>query len=161
MPKNHIITGLDIGTGSIKILVANLESGEEKLEVLSLVRENSFGVRRGVVVNVEGVSNILQNSLSRIKEDVGFKINSAYVNVDGSHLFSLPSRGTIAVSRADQKISEEDINRVLQAAQTISLPSNKEIFDVFPREFIIDGQKGIKEVLGLQGVRLEAEVLVL
>jgi len=161
MPKNHIITGLDIGTGSIKILVANLESGEEKLEALSLVRENSFGVRRGVVVNVEGVSNILQNSLSRIKEDVGFKINSAYVNVDGSHLFSLPSRGTIAVSRADQKISEEDINRVLQAAQTISLPSNKEIFDVFPREFIIDGQKGIKEVLGLQGVRLEAEVLVL
>ena len=161
MPKKYIITGLDIGTGSIKILVANKESEGEKFEVISQMRENSSGIRRGVVVNVEGVSNVLQDSLSRIKEEVGFKINSVYVNVDGSHLFSLPSRGTIAVSRADQKISEEDINRVLQAAQTMSLPSNKEIFDVFPREFIIDGQKGVKEVLGLQGVRLEAEVLVL
>ena len=161
MPKKYIITGLDIGTGSIKILVANKESEGEKFEVISQMRENSSGIRRGVVVNVEEVSNILASFLSQIKEETGVKINSVYVNVDGSHLFSLPSRGTIAVSRADQKISEEDIQRVLQAAQTFSLPSNKEIFDAFPREFIIDGERGIKEALGLQGVRLEAEVLVL
>jgi len=161
MPKKYIITGLDIGTGSIKILVANKESEGEKFEVISQMRENSSGIRRGVVVNVEEVSNILASFLSQIKEETGVKINSVYVNVDGSHLFSLPSRGTIAVSRADQKISEEDIQRVLQAAQTFSLPSNKEIFDAFPKEFIIDGERGIKEALGLQGVRLEAEVLVL
>jgi len=161
MAKGHIITGLDIGTGSIKVLVVNKELGGEKFEVVSQIKESSSGVRRGVVVNVEEVSNILQRSLFQTKEETGQKINSVYVNVDGSHLFSLPSRGTIAVSRADQKISEEDIQRVLQAAQTFSLPSNKEIFDAFPREFIIDGERGIKEALGLQGVRLEAEVLVL
>lgn len=161
MSKTNIITGVDIGTGNIKILVANKEPGEEKLQVVSQVRENSSGVRKGVVVDVEEVSNILQDSFSRIDEEVGFKISSVYINVDGSHLFSLFSRGTIAVSRADRKISEEDIQRVLQAAQTISLPSNKEIFDIFPKEFIIDGQSGIKTALGLEGVRLEAEVLVL
>ena len=161
MSKTNIITGVDIGTGSIKILVANKEPGEEKLQVVSQVRENSSGVRKGVVVDVEEVSNILQDSFSRIDEEVGLKISSVYINVDGSHLFSLFSRGTIAVSRADRKISEEDIQRVLQAAQTISLPSNKEIFDIFPKEFIIDGQSGIKTALGLEGVRLEAEVLVL
>ena len=161
MPKGYIITGLDIGTGSLKILVVNKELGGEKFEVVSQIKESSSGIRRGVVVNVEEVSNILSSFLSQIKEETGVKINSVYVNVDGSHLFSLPSRGTIAVSRADQKISEEDIQRVLQAAQTFSLPSNKEIFDAFPREFIIDGERGIKEALGLQGVRLEAEVLVL
>jgi len=154
-----LVTGLDIGTGSIKILVVKKEG--EKLEVVSHIQENSSGVRRGVVVNVEEVSNILGSFLSQIKEETGEQVQSVYVNVDGSHLFSLPSRGTIAVSRADQKISEEDIQRVLQAAQTFSLPSNKEIFDAIPREFIIDGERGIKEALGLQGVRLEAEVLVL
>lgn len=161
MSKTNIITGVDIGTGSIKILVANKEPGEEKLQVVSQVRENSLGVRKGVVVDVEQVSNILRDSFSQMNEEVGLKISSVYINVDGSHLFSLPSCGTVAVSRADGKISEEDIQRVLQAAQTISLPSNKEIFDVFPKEFIIDGQSGIKTALGLQGVRLEVEVLVL
>ena len=161
MPKRNIITGLDIGTESIKILVANKESEEEKLKVISRIRESSSGIRRGVVVDVEEVSNILQRSLFQIKEETGQKINSVYVNINGSHLFSFPSRGSVAVSRADQKISEEDIQRALQAAQTFSLSSNKEIFDAFPREFIIDGERGIKEALGLQGVRLETEVLVL
>ncbi len=160
MPKANIITGLDIGTGNIKILVASKEPGQE-LQAISQIKENSSGVRRGVVVGVEEAASVLENIFSKIKEETGFKVESVFVNIDGSHLFSLPSRGTIAVSRADQKISEEDINRVLQAAQTISLPLNKEIFNAFPQEFIIDGEHGIKEALGLQGVRLEAEVLVL
>ncbi|PIQ98279.1 MAG: cell division protein FtsA [Candidatus Nealsonbacteria bacterium CG11_big_fil_rev_8_21_14_0_20_39_9] len=160
MAKPSLVTGLDIGTSSIKILLAQKESGSAPQAVF-LTKESSSGIRRGVVVGTEEVTNLLNNSLSKIKEETGLKINSVFVNVDGSHIFSLPSRGTIAVSRADQKISEEDISRVLQAAQTISLASNKEIFDAIPREFIIDGEKGIKEAVGLQGVRLEAEVLVL
>jgi len=113
------------------------------------------------VIDTEEVSNILENILERVKTETGARINSVYLNVGGSHIFSTSSHGLVSVSRADQKISEEDVNRVLQAAQTFSLPSNKEIFDVFPKEFIVDGEKGIKEVLGMQGVRLEAEVLVL
>ena len=160
MAKVRLITGLDIGTSAIKILVAQ-KSLNSELEVISQIQEPAAGIRRGVVIDTDEVSNILQNSLEKVKTETGARINSVYANVGGSHTFSIPSHGLVSVSRADQKISEEDINRVLQAAQTFSLPSNKEIFDVLPREFIVDGEKGIKEALGMQGVRLEAEVLVL
>ena len=160
MARAHLITGLDIGTSTIKTLVAQ-KSLNSELEVISQIQEPAAGTRKGVVIDTEEVSNILQNILERVKAETGARINSVYLNVGGSHLFSTSSHGLVSVSRADQKISEEDVNRVLQAAQTFSLPSNKEIFDVFPREFIVDGEKGIKEVLGMQGVRLEAEVLVL
>jgi cell division protein FtsA len=160
MAKGHLITGLDIGTSAIKILVAQ-KSLNSELEVISQISEPVTGTRKGVVIDTEEVSNVLENILEKVKAETGQKINSVYLNVGGSHIFSTSSHGLVSVSRADQKISEEDVNRVLQAAQTFSLPSNKEIFDVSPREFIVDGEKGIKEVLGMQGVRLEAEVLVL
>lgn len=160
MARTHLITGLDIGTSAIKTLVAQKSSNTE-LEVISQIQEPASGIRKGVVIGAEVVSNILQNILERVKTETGARINSVYLSVGGSHVFSTSSHGLVSVSRADQKISEEDVSRVLQAAQTFSLPSNKEIFDIFPREFIVDGEKGIKEVLGMQGVRLEAEVLVL
>jgi len=161
MPKINIIAGLDIGTSSLKILVAK-KSEEPDLEVLALVKANSAGVRKGVVVDVDEVSNIIQDLVNQVnRETSGQKISSVYVNIGGSHIFCTPSHGLVSVSRADQKISEEDISRVLQAAQIFSLPSNKEILDVFTREFIVDGEKEIKEPLGMQGVRLEVEVSVL
>jgi len=160
MAKPSIITGLDIGTSKIKVLVTN-KNREGKLESVSNFEENSEGVRRGTIVDVEKVSNILRNLFSKISGETDQKINQVFVNLNGVHLFSTFSHGLVSVSRADQKISEEDIQRVLQAAQAINLPSNKEIFDALPKEFIIDGEKGIKEPLDLQGVRLEAEVLAL
>jgi len=158
MGKTNLICGLDIGTQNIKILVAKREP--EGLAVFNYQEFPSSGIRRGVVIHPEETSRILREIFLKIKEE-GQKIDSLYLNIGGAHLFSTPSRGAIAVSRADQKISEEDINRVLETAKTINLSSNKEIFDVIPQEFIIDGEKGIKEPLGLKGVRLEAEVLVL
>jgi len=161
MAKERFITGLDIGTSSIKTLTVKRESKEEGLGLVLKSSEISDGVRKGTVVGVEKVSSICKDIFSKISEDLGQDINSIYINLSGSHLFSTPSRGLVSVSRADQKISEEDIQRVLQAARTINLSSNKEIFEVFPKEYIIDGVKGIKEPLGLQGVRLEVEVLAL
>ncbi len=160
MSKINIITGLDIGTSSLKLLVAK-KTRESEFEVLALVKENSVGVRKGVIVDIEEVSNIVQTLVSQAEEISGQKISSVYVNIGGSHIFCVLSHGLVSVSRADQKISEEDINRVLQEAQTFSLPSNKEILNVFPKEFIVDGEKEIKEPLGMQGVRLEVEVLAL
>ncbi len=161
MAKPSIITGLDIGTTAIKVLIAQQKPKESELEVVSLIREPAVGIRKGVVINPEETSEVLGGILGQIKTETERRIDSVYLNVGGSHLFLTPSHGLISVSRADQRISEEDITRVLQAARTFSLPSNKEIFDVFPKEFIIDGQNGIKEPLGLQGVRLEVEVLAL
>ena len=160
MAKPSIIAGLDIGTSKIKVLLVS-QSNEGKLELVLKKEENSEGVRRGVIIDPERISDILRGLFSRISEEVGQKINSVYLNLGGSHIFCTPSHGLVSVSRADQKISEEDINRVLKEAEAINLSSNKEIFDVLPKEFIINGEKGIKEPLGLQGVRLEVEVLAL
>lgn len=161
MMKNHIITGLDIGSSSIKALVAMPKKESADFEILSQVSEPCFGVRRGVVVDEERVSTIVSSVLKKAENEIGRKIKNVFVNIGGSHIFSTFSHGTIAVSRADQKISQEDIERVLQAAQTFSLPQNREILEVFPREFVVDGEAGIKQALGMQGVRLETEILVL
>lgn len=161
MSKIKIITGLDIGSDTIKLLVAQKNFQDSNLEVLSYLEENSAGIRRGVVIDPDKVSIILQKLFEKVKEQTGKKINSVFVNINGSHIFSTNSRGLVSVSRADQKVSSEDINRVLQAAQTVSLPSNRQILEAFPKEFIIDGEKGIKEPLGLHGIRLEAEVLII
>jgi len=161
MAKNHIITGLDLGTKSIKVLVASYKNGSKELEVFGQSEIPSFGIRKGVVVNIDEVSKNIREIFLPLQQEIGRRIEDVYVNVSGSHIYCTPSHGTIVVSRADQRISEEDINRVIQDAQAFSLPSNKEIMDVYPREFIVDGQGQIKEPLDMQGVRLEAEVVTL
>jgi len=161
MAKKHFISGLDIGSGTIKILVVQKKQNQEDFEVLSFVEKPSSGIRNGVVINPSEVTNIIKEALEETEGQINQKINSVYLNVAGCHIFSIASHGLVSVSRVDQKISNEDVERVLQAAQTISLSSNKEILEVLPKEFIIDGEKGIKEVVGLRGVRLEAEVLAL
>lgn len=159
MAKNRIITGLDIGTNSIKCLVA--EKRGQEWNTLSYLQLPSFGLRRGAVVNVEETSRNVQLLVSAVERNAGRRIDSALVNIGGSHLYTTPSDGLISVSRADHVISQEDIERVLQATRAINIPLNEEILDVFPSEFIIDGQKGIKQPLGLIGVRLEAKVILL
>lgn len=163
MPKNsHIITGLDIGTSQIRVLVAAKKPDSENLEILSRAEIPSFGIRRGVVIDVDEVSQRIHDGLRGLQEEIGRKIEDVYVNVGGSHIFATPSHGGVVVSRADQKISEEDKNRVLQAAESsFPLPLNKEILDISPREFIVDSQKQIKDPVGMQGLRLEVDVLTL
>ncbi|MFH1036826.1 MAG: cell division protein FtsA [Patescibacteria group bacterium] len=159
MAKGHIIVGLDIGTNMTKVLVAVKNPNKEEFEVLSLVQEPSLGVRKGVVFNTENVTEIYQIALKKAEEESDRKIDSVYVNIGGAHIFSTFSHGLVSVSRADRKIPEEDVDRVLQAAQTVSLPSNKKILKVLPKEFIVDGERGLKDPVGMEGVRLEADVL--
>lgn len=159
MAKPRIVTGLDIGTHTIKLLV--VQRNQNSWEVLSYAQMPSFGLRRGAVVNAEETAKNVQLLVSQVEQEHGIKINSVFVNIGGNHLYTTPSDGLISVSRADRIISQEDIDRVLQATKAISISSNEDILDVFPREFIIDDQKGIKQPLGLVGVRLEAKVVLL
>lgn len=155
----NLISAIDIGTSKIKILVS--QKKRETLEAIFLDQEPSEGIRRGVVVEPNKVSQVLNKLLVKANQKLRTKISSVYVNLGGSYIFSLPSRGLISVSRADQTISEDDIQRVLNEAKAISVGQNKEIFDAIPREFSVDGEKGIKEPLGLKGTRLEVDVLAL
>jgi len=159
MPKANLITGLDIGTSEIKALVAK-QNSKGNLETLCLVRKPVVrGMRRGVVIEPAEISRILEEISQEIEEKTAERVDSLYVSIGGSHIFCVPSQGTVAVSRADKRISEDDIERVIEAAQTFSLPSNKKILNTFPRNFIVDGEK-IKEPLDLEGVRLEVEALI-
>ncbi len=158
--KGNIVAGLDIGTYSIKALVTQRKG--KHWDVLSYAEIPSFGLRRGAVVNVEDTARNIQLLISGVEKDCGKKINSVFVNIGGSRLYVTPSDGIISVSRADQRISKEDVERVLQATRAINIYSkNDEILDVFPREFIVDDQKGIKQPVDLTGIRLEAKVLLL
>jgi len=161
MAKPYIITGLDIGSGYIKMLAVSKKSADDDFEILGYAQAPSFGIRKGVVVDVPKAASIVSTLAKKISEESGQKIGSVYASLGGGHVFCLSSKGLVSVSRADQKISEEDVERVLKAAQAISLSSNKEIIEIMPKEFIVDGGSGVKEALGMQGVRLEAETLVL
>ncbi|MDD3399777.1 MAG: cell division protein FtsA [Candidatus Pacebacteria bacterium] len=161
MARNHVIAGLDIGTSSIKAIAVARDPETNALEVMGQVNTPVFGVRRGVVFKIDQVSKSISDALSQLQAQTGYRIEDVYTNIGGSHIFSTPSHGTVVVSRADQKISEEDVNRVIQASQAFSLPSNREILDIFPREFIVDGQGNIKEPYDMQGLRLEVDVLAL
>lgn len=161
MARPRHIVGLDIGTHSIKILSAFKKPNEDCFEISGKAQNFSFGVRKGVVIDPRKVGEIITSLLAKIKEETGKKIEGVFANIGGSHLSCLSSRGSVSVSRADRKISEEDVDRAIQIAKTFLLPSNREIIDIFPKDFIIDGERGIKQPQGLEGVRLEADILAL
>lgn len=161
MSRPHIINALDIGTNSVKLLSVAKKQNEDGFEVIGQEQELSAGVRRGVVIDPIRASEIVGTLIERMENSTGNKIDGVYAGVGGGHICSISSRGLVSVSRADQKISGEDIDRVIHAAKTFPIPPNKEVIGIFPREFIVDGVSGIKEAIGMQGVRLEADVLVL
>lgn len=157
MPSKNFLVGLDIGSHKTRAMAIY---SDEK-EVISKTSEPTFGVRKGVVVDPDTVSKIVTSVLEGIEEQTGEVVNEVQVSLGGSHVFSVVSEGTVAVSRADQVISEEDVRRAVDAAQTFSLKKNREILEVFPKEFTVDKESGVREPVGMKGVRLEAEIVVL
>lgn len=157
---NDIITGIDIGSHSIYTVVA--QKKEDLLpQIIGVGFSRSSGIRGGVIVDINEARTSIAESIRAAERIIGFKINKAFVSIGGSHVATHPSRGVIAVSRADGEISFEDVERVINAAQTFSMPNNREILHVIPREFIVDGEGGIKDPLGMRGVRLEANTLII
>lgn len=158
--KPNIVAGLDVGSSSVKMMVAR-KTEDARLEVLGFAEESSSGMRKGAVVKSEEVAKRIAMVKARAENVSSQKVDEVTVNLGGSHVFVASSRGVVAVSRADGEISQEDVERVLDAAQAFSLPSNKEVLEVFPKEFLVDGEGSVKEAVGMRGIRLEAEVLAL
>lgn len=161
MSKNYFITGLDVGTSETKVLVTEKKSGQNELEIISQVSVPSNGVRKGIIVNVDEASKSIMHAMKEAQEIARQRIKNVYCSVGGSHIFVVSGQGRVAVSRADETVSKEDIDRAVSAATAFSLPANKEIIDVMPKDFVLDGEGGIKDVEGMKGIRLEANVLLL
>lgn len=160
MVKPYIIAGIDIGNSQVKIVIARV-GDSLRPEILGTGSALSEGLRKGMVVDMEETINNIGSAVQQAEAMAGTQIKKAFVAVNGLHIKTQISRGVIAVSRADNEISQNDIDRVVQAASVISMPANREIIHVIPRNFIVDGTEYVKNPLGMKGVRLEADVIII
>jgi len=158
--SSNYITGIDIGNASVKTVIAEMSPDTDAPRIVGVGNALSNGLRRGMVVDMEEAIQSVRDSVQQAELMSGSKIRQAHVSINGLHIKTQTSRGVIAVSRADNEIAQSDISRLIEAASTVSLPSNYEIIHVIPRTFIIDGTERVKNPLGMKGVRLEVEVLL-
>lgn len=158
----NIITALDVGTSTVQTVVAERKKGENGLRILGIGNAPSSGVRRGIVVDLEDVTSAIRRSAHEAQKAAGVPVRSVWLAVGGAHVSVSSSRGVVAVSRADQEISQEDVKRVIAAAGTFVVKNpNKEILHMIPRDFKVDNEPGIKDPLGMHGVRLEVDTLII
>ncbi len=157
MRKNGHIVGLDIGTSSIRALVGRaLPDGS--IDILGVGHNASTGLRKGVVVNLEHTIRSIGKAVDEAEELTGVKIHSVFAGIAGGHVEGINSRGMVGVSRKDREITKDDVDRAIVAAKAVKLPVDREALHVIPQDYIVDNQDGIKDPVGMMGVRLEARV---
>ena len=153
--ENNIIAALDIGTSKVVTIVGEI-SPENVLEVIGIGSNPSRGLKRGVVVNIESTVQSIQRAIEEAELMAGCEIHTVYSGIAGSHVRSLNSHGIVAIR--DKEVSASDVDRVIDAARAVAIPADQKVLHVLPQEFLIDSQEGIREPIGMSGVRLEAKV---
>ncbi len=153
--ERRLLVGLDIGTSKVVAVVGELSS-EGVLEVIGIGSHPSRGLKRGVVVNIESTVQSIQRAVEEAELMAGCEINTVYAGIAGSHIRSLNSHGIVAIR--EKEVSQTDVERVIDAARAVAIPADQRILHVLPQEFVIDTQEGIREPIGMSGVRLEAKV---
>ena len=157
MPKNGHIVGIDIGTKKVTVLIGAV-TDERKIEVIGIGTADSQGLRKGVVVNLDATSEAIRKAQEEAELMAGVKINAAFIGISGAHIKSFNSRGVVAVSGKNRVISKDDIRRAIEQSKAVSIPPDREILHVIPQEYVVDEQDGIKDPLGMNGIKLEVNV---
>jgi len=158
--SSNCIFALDVGSSSIRSIVGEILPNLP-LQIIAANTTESQGIRRGQIFDQDDAGEAIQTNINEIEQRTGGKIPSFIASVGGPHIQSITSRGVIAASRADGEITDDDVQRAVKAAEAVSLPKNKEIIHVIPKEFIVDKEKGIRDPIGMHGVRLEVECEVI
>ncbi len=153
--SNNMIVGLDIGTSKVVAIVGEVNA-DGSLSIVGIGRHRSRGLKKGTVVNIESTVQSIQRAIEEAELMAGCRIHSVYAGIAGSHIRSMNSHGIVAIR--DREVYPADIERVIDAAQAVAIPADQKILHILPQEFIIDSQEGVKEPLGMSGVRLEAKV---
>jgi cell division protein FtsA len=162
MAKNNIIVGLDVGTSKVRAAIASIKGKEEKRpKIIGIGESSSSGMRKGVVVDIEEMTKTIKRAIDQAERASGVSVEKAFVSIGGSHIKAKESKGIVAVSRADEEVSQDDVLRAINNASAVSLDPNREVIHVIPREFNIDGQEGIQDPRGMTGVRLEVDTLII
>jgi cell division protein FtsA len=150
-----VVVGLDIGTSKVVALVGELAQ-DGGIDIIGLGSQPSRGLKKGVVVNIESTVQSIQRAVEEAELMAGCEINAVYAGIAGSHIRSLNSHGVVAIR--DREVTEADVAQVIEAAKAVAIPADQRILHVLPQEFVIDGQEGIRDPIGMSGVRLEAKV---
>jgi len=153
--EKNLIVGLDIGTSKVVAIVAEV-SVESGMEIIGIGSHPSRGLKKGVVVNIESTVQSIQRAIEEAELMAGCQIHSVYAGIAGSHIRSLNSHGIVAIR--DSEVNPADVDRVIDAARAVAIPADQKILHILPQEFVIDKQEGIREPVGMSGVRLEAKV---
>ncbi|AFT71751.1 Cell division protein FtsA [Alloalcanivorax dieselolei B5] len=152
---DNMIVGLDIGTSKVVAIVGQVTS-EGTVEVVGLGSQPSRGMKKGVVVDIEATVRSIQRAVEEAELMAGCQIHSVYAGIAGSHVRSLNSHGIVAIR--DREVMQADIDRVIDAAQAVAIPADQKTLHVLPQEYVVDNQEGVREPVGMSGVRLEAKV---
>jgi len=160
MPKNSYIVGFDIGTKKVAAIIGEITE-EKKIEIIGIGSADSKGLRKGVVVNLEATVEAIKKAQEEAELMAGVEIDSAFIGISGAHIKSFNSRGVIAVSGKNKEINQEDIKRVIDQSKAVSIPPDREIIHIIPQEFVVDEQDGIKDPLGMSGIKLEVNVHII
>jgi cell division protein FtsA len=153
--ERNLIVGLDIGTSKVAAIVGELTS-DGNIEIIGIGSTPSRGLKKGVVVNLESTVQSIQRAIEEAELMAGCQIKSVYAGIAGSHIRSLNSHGIVAIK--DKEVTQYDIDRVIDSARAVAIPADQKILHILPQEFVIDLQEGIKEPIGMSGIRLEAKV---
>ncbi|MCP5326358.1 MAG: cell division protein FtsA [Oceanospirillaceae bacterium] len=152
---NKLIVGLDIGTSKVVAIVGELRA-DGSIEVVGIGKHASRGMKKGVVVNIESTVQSIQRAIEEAELMAGCQIHSVFAGIAGSHIRSMNSHGIVAIK--DREVVQADIDRVMDAAKAVAIPADQKILHILPQEYVIDQQEGVKEPIGMAGVRLEAKV---
>ncbi len=153
--ERDLLVGLDIGTSKVVAIVGEMQADGD-VEVIGIGSHRSRGLKKGVVVNIESTVQSIQRAVEEAELMAGCQIHSVYVGIAGSHVRSLNSHGIVAIK--EREVTQGDVERVLDAARAVAIPADQEILHTLPQEYIIDSQEGVREPIGMSGVRLEAKV---
>src|SRR4030095_1986098 len=149
------IVGLDIGTSKVAAIVGEI-TADGQIEIIGIGSARSRGLKKGVVVNIESTVQSIQRAVEEAELMAGCRIDEVYAGIAGSHVRSLNSHGIVAIR--DREVFPQDIERVIDAAQAVAIPADQKVLHILPQEYLVDNQEGVREPLGMSGVRLEAKV---
>jgi len=161
MAKNQIISAIDIGTTKVTTLIASLSEESDKVNVIGVADEPAKGLRKSQIVDIDETIGSITQSVEAAERMAGYSISSALASISGVHIESINSKGVVAIAEPEGEISNHDVTRVIEAARAVSLPSAREILHVIPRDFRVDSQEGVKDPVGMSGIRLEAEAHII
>lgn len=156
----RVVVGLDIGTTKVCTVIAKISENND-LEIMGVGLAPSKGLRKGVVINIDSTASSIAASVEKAEIQAGFEVKGVYIGISGGHVEGINSKGVIAVSDKNKEITEADVRRVIDAATAIVIPVDREVIHIIPQEFIVDDQDGIKDPVGMSGIRLEAVVNII